>query len=198
MELQRFIGLLSALVGVMGAVFLAKGVLASSPKDILNTFHQYSHIAYPSVTQIASKSGEKSSTLLGITLVLLAFLMQAITLMIKINMQRDWLSLRLLVWIGLIIFGVSCICDLAIFNLYKKRIGRLAVKDYCTSRFERERVDPVNVRSLESITSELLSLRKGEAESTEHFVRRVAEYVKWQVPNHINFSVLDSEEVKKK
>jgi len=198
MELQRFIGLLSALIGVMGAFFLAKGVLASGPRDILNNFHQYSHIGYPSATQITSKSNEKSSTLIGISLVLLAFFMQAITLTIKINTQKDWLSLRLIVWIGLIIFGASCICDLVIFNLYKNRIGRLAVKDYCTARLESERIDPVNVRTLETITNELLSIRKGKEESTEHFIRRIAEYVKWMVPDNIDFSAFDPKGVEKK
>ena len=202
MELHRFLSLLAAFVGLVGAIFLSKGILASSHEHILKLTGPGSHWDY-APEQIDSLAKQKADTKIGVIYIILAFSIQVISLIFVTNQNISLIKTRwMLFWVILALISVLTICFSVLGNYFykhhKREIGKIAVKDYCIRTFSRKVIDPLNVEGLEPMSQELLNLRREPSESMEHFIRRVVKYVGWTVPDHIDFSKFDSEKVEKK
>ncbi len=82
MHLHRFLSLLAAFIGLIGAVFLAKGVLVLSSKDMLHSTTHYSAMGWPSKQIIFSMATQKADTSIGIAYIFLAFVIQVVSLIV--------------------------------------------------------------------------------------------------------------------
>ena len=83
--------------------------------------------------------------------------------------------------------------NIKIRDYYKLETGKIAVKDYCTNRFERKVLDPVNIKGLETMSQELLNLKREDSETKVDFIKRIAKYVEWIIPDDIDFSRINGE-----
>ena len=75
MSLQKFMFLLSVLMGLVGSLFLVKAILSLSPRNILLLTPPYSR-ACCSSELITSISQQKAESLVGILFVVFSFLLQ--------------------------------------------------------------------------------------------------------------------------
>lgn len=193
---HRFFSLLAASIGLIGAVFLSKGVVVLSSKVMLHLTSPYSRIAY-APEQIASMATQKADALIGVIYILLAFLIQVLSL-IFVTGDSSFIKSR---WMGFwIVFAVVSILtvlfsliNIKIRDYYKLETGKIAVKDYCIKRLERKVLDPVNIKSLETMSQELLNLKKEDSETKVDFIKRIAKYVEWTIPDDIDFSRINGE-----
>ena len=79
MEFNRFFSLLAVCLGLVGSVFLAKGIMFLSAKNLLRLTSPYARWAY-APEQINSLASQKADALMGVLVIFLAFLTQLATL----------------------------------------------------------------------------------------------------------------------
>jgi len=191
MELQRFLSLLAACIGFVGAIFLAKGVLSLSPKAMLDLTPPHSRIDY-APEQIASLATQKANTLIGVIYIGGAFVIQVISLMFsnygKLVTETRWTGFWIILAIISLVAIIFSITNVKIRDWYRIEMGKIEVRQHCIDTFSRVRVDPVNVKGIEHMSFELLGLKKRDSESIEGFINRVAEYIGWTIPKNIDFS----------
>ena len=73
------------------------------------------------------------------------------------------------------------------FRSYNKlEIGKIAVRDYCAERFAGE-IDSVNAKSLETMSQKLLNVNRRTSEMKVDFIKRIAKYVDWTIPEGTDF-----------
>ncbi len=80
MNIDKFFNILSVSIGSIGALFLAIGVLVSSDKDMVHGTFNYSSMGWPSNEIISSMAIQKGHTQIGVTYILIAFLLQVVCL----------------------------------------------------------------------------------------------------------------------
>lgn len=195
MEWNRILSLFAASLGLVGAVFLAKGVLVLNPRDMLHLTSPYSRIDY-APEQIDSMATQKADILVGLIYIFLAFFIQVISLIFIADQACSFIKSRwMLFWIVsamlLIMTIIFTLVDLKIRIYYKLEIGKIAVKDHCIHTFSRKVIDPVNVKGLEPMAQALLDLKREDSETRANFIKRVAEYVDYSIPDDVDFSKID-------
>ncbi|MDD5692189.1 MAG: hypothetical protein PHP10_03310 [Candidatus Omnitrophica bacterium] len=187
---QRFLSLISATIGLIGAIFLAKSFLALTPKEILYLTSPYSRMAF-APEQIASMSAQKADAIIGVFFILLAFTGQIFTL-VFLNEVTPFVNSR---WIG---FWIAIVCtsvltlifsfiDLKIAKHIRLETGKIAVREYCERSLNCEKVDPVNLKSLGIMAHDLLDMTKKVDENTPGFYKRIFEYISWNYSDSTDF-----------
>jgi hypothetical protein len=176
MGLQKFLSLLSAGIGLVGAIFLAKSFLGLTPNDILHLTSPYSKIAF-APEQISSMSVQKANAIIGIFFILSAFIGQ-ICALVLVDESTTFVSSR---WIGFWMAAVYVsvftllfsFINLKLSNYIKLETGKIAIRDYCNKRFMRDKIDPVNLEGFKTMAHELMSLSKRADESNSDFIKRI-------------------------
>lgn len=191
MELHRFLSLLAALIGFIGAVFLAKGTLALTPKAMLDLTTPHSRFDC-APEQIFSLATQKADTMVGVIYIGAAFVIQIISLLFansgKFVTESRWVAF----WIALAIVSLLTIifslANIRIRDWYRLEMGKLEVKAHCGHTFSRERIDPGSVKGIQPMAKDLLDLTREESESMADFLRRVANYVGYKIPDGVDLS----------
>lgn len=201
MELHRFLSLLAACIGFVGAIFLSKGVLSLSPKAMLELTPPHARIAY-APEQIASLASQKADTLTGVLCILIAFSVQVISLLFftgsGVFIRSRWITF----WVALAIVSlltiVFSLAGLKVRNWYRIEMGKLEIRWHYAERFQDNTFDVGAVRGAIAMAKDLLDLQKEEDELISEFLKRVFNYVGCPVPNHIDLKKFDSGKVEKK
>jgi len=192
MEWNRILSLFAASFGLVGALFLAKGVLVLNPRDMLHLTSPYSRFDY-APEQINSMAIQKSDVLTGVIYILIAFFIQVISFIFITHQTCSFIKSKwMLFWIVFSIISITTII-FTIMNsrirvYYKIEIGKIALKDHCIHTFSRKPIDPVNVKGIECMAQELLGFKRRSSESMKDFINRVASCIGWTVPDNIDFS----------
>lgn len=190
MELHRFFSLLAVCIGLVGSVFLAKGIIFLRAKAMLRLTSPYSRWGY-APEQIDSLAGQKADALVGAIIIFLAFLTQLVAL-IFVKAGTPFIKTQ---WVGfLTVFAIISIITIISYNVDKRfrnhtklEIGKIAIRDYCAERFAGV-IDPVNAKSLETMSEDLLNIRREAAETRIDFLKRIAKYIGWTIPEKVDFS----------
>lgn len=195
MGLHRFLSLLAAFIGLTGAVFLAKGILVLSPKDMLHSTTHYSAMGWPSKEIISSMAIQKADTLIGVTYIFLAFSIQVVSLVlvngeIPFAVSR-WTAVGMAFALASILTIIFYLINGGIRDYNELKVEKLVVRDYCTKRFVGRVADPANVKGLEDMSQEYFNLERNDSETKVDFIKRIAKYVQWTVPDDIDFSKID-------
>jgi len=201
MELHRFLSLLATLIGLIGAAFVAKGIVILSPEEMIRSTTHYSAMAWPSKRIITSMSTDQADTLVGFIFVFLACLIQAIAIFVNEEVPFCKSSARsvmvafvfVLVLIIMFYFVNKGIRDYDISKMQK-----YVIKDYCTERFIGRSVDRASAQGLEDMISEYLpELERKDSESQKDFIKRIADYASCILPNNTDFSSLEESRLKR-
>jgi len=196
MEWHRFLSLLAALFGLIGAIFLSKGVLALTPKAILYlTSPNYLTLDYASEQNIRSLATQKADTLCGVIYVLLAFLIQAFSLIFVSNdrpfVKSRWMGFWIAVTIIAIFTVVLSIINIRIRDYITLVAGKTEVKNYC-KHFVGV-VDPAYTKGLEGVSKDLLHLKRVDSETQVDFIKRISKYVGYSIPKDTDFSKIEGD-----
>lgn len=192
MELHRFLSLLAAFIGLVGAMFLSKGVLALTPKAMLDLTPPHSRIGY-SPELIASLANQKADTIIGVIYIGGAFLIQVVSLISfggqKSFTESRWMGFWMVLAIVSLVTVIFSLADIKIRGWYKVEMGKIEVRWKFSDTFSRERFDSVNIKELEVMAQELLGLKRGKSETTVDLVKRIARYVEYA--NDIDVSKIE-------
>ena len=191
MDYHAVFSLLAAGLGLLGSVFLSIGVLLPSHKNLVRSTYHYSPMAWPSRQIISSIAKSRAFTLIGITQIIMAFLTQVTAI---IFIERDILfpgdkEPVTIVFLVLLFFAIISYLIAGEERKYHERaMAKIIVKDYCTKRFEGKKIDASNIKGLEDMIQQYFAFQRKESENPNDFIRRVAAYVKWDIPNGASFS----------
>jgi len=195
MELQRFLSLLAAFIGFIGAIFLAKGVLALSPKATLDLTTPHSRWGY-APEQIVSLATQKANTLIGVVFIVSAFLIQVVSLICfnggKSVAESRWIAFWIALAIVSIVTVIFSFLNLKIRNWYRIEMGKLEVERRCTYYYSKSDFSKRFIREVETMSRELLDLQRAENESNGDFIKRVFEFVECPILDQVDFSKYDS------
>jgi hypothetical protein len=190
MELSKFFSLLATCLGLGGSIFLAKGIVGLSPNGMLRLTSPYSRLAY-APEQIDSMAGQKADALVGVVIIFLAFLIQGGALVFvedgTVLFKAGWTGVCIALVATLILMVIFSFVDKIFQNHTKLAIGKIAIRDYCADRFNGM-IDPVNAKSLETMSQQLLNMSRETAETKVDFIKRIAKYVDWKISKETDFS----------
>jgi len=196
MALHKFLSLLAVVMGFVGAVFLAKGILVLRPKDMLETTTHYSAMGWPSKQIISSMAVQKADTLIGFVCMFLALLIQVVAILV--NKEIGFAKNQLAAFCSAFIFVAALtiilyVVDNGVRNYFGFEMKKLVAQDYCSKRFVGRPVDSANFKGLQDMVREYFRLERGASESCADFIKRVARHVGWTVPDDIDFSRIESD-----
>jgi len=199
MECNRFLSLLAAGIGLVGALFLSRAVVVLSPKVMLHLTAPYSRIGY-APEQIASMAAQKADAQIGVFCILLAFVIQVGSL-ILVEENTAFTSTRWMgVWVAIAIVAVLTVffsfLNPTMRDRNKLEVGQVAVKEYCEDKITGM-VDPVNADSLGQMAEQLINLKKEDSESSIDFINRISEYVGYSIPAETDFSRIEDDKSKR-
>lgn len=188
-------------MGLIGAIFLAKGVLALSPKAMLELTPPHARIGY-APEQIAALAAQKADTIIGVLYIVAAFLIQVVSLVFFSNsrfiIKSSWMGF----WIVVLMVGaltvISSLAGSKIRNWYRIEMGKLEVEWHCRDYYSRNDFSERLIREVETMSRELLDLQRGENESNGDFMKRVFEFVECPILDQVDFSRYDSGQGEKK
>lgn|SRR3989338_7595053 len=187
MNWSKLVLLLSLFWGLIGSVFLIKAILSLTPRNILLLTPGYSY-ADCSPEIIRSMSQQKAESLVGISFIVISFLLQIILIFIERNNDVITVSRWLGFWILLVVSSSTILATLFSERLsqhYRLAAGKLNIKDYCENNCGRE-ITENNVSSIKGMAKELLDLDKKAGETDLEFLKRIGDYIGWQMPLNLN------------
>jgi len=196
MDLVRFINLLAASVGLMGAIFLAIGVLVLNNERTMDLCFNYSPLSWPSTAIVESLAAKKAHTVVGVFFIVVAFLLQVATIIFSPDKKVDFIDSRL----GCVVLGASAILVL-LFILYfadkglaahhERDMKKIATRRYMEKWIERGAIDLPAIEGLDAISYQYFRIGRSTSESKAAFVRRMAEYVALVIPVDLDFSRIE-------
>ncbi|MDL1971246.1 MAG: hypothetical protein LWW94_09860 [Candidatus Desulfofervidaceae bacterium] len=192
MEVHTFFSLLAACFGLLGSVFLAKGILGLSPKDMLKLTTPYSRLKY-APEQIDSMAAQKADAFIGVIIIFLAFLVQIVSLIFVSNnhsllFKDQWIGSGIASAVTSILAIIFYSIDKYYYKYLRLKIRKLECVAKLKDIFAKEEINSNDVKFLEGILEELLSIKRKPSETKIDFIKRVAEYLGQPIPEGINFS----------
>jgi hypothetical protein len=140
---------------------------------------------------IDSLAAQKADTLIGFLFILAAFLLQ-LSAIIFIS-SSVYVNYKAVIIISIIFIAAAAVgvhYSHKLHETIRLDTKKLAVREYCEDSF-RISITTDGFQRLERLCFRQLAMRKGDAESKADFVRRVAEYVNWQIPSALDLSHLE-------
>lgn len=197
MKLQTFLSLVSAMIGLIGVVFVSQGALLK-PIDMIRSTTHFSAMAWPSNEIISSLASQKHNTLIGVVYVMIAFAIQVVSLML-IDENVVFLNKRIFAIVLACAFVLILAIILTVINRSLRESDELAMKrfvarDYCDSRFMHRPVERANAKGIEDMSLEYFNIEKETTETSAELIVRIAAYIQWEVPVDIDFSKLNDQE----
>ena len=191
MELDEFHSLLAVCFGLVGSVFLANGIIFIRHKTMLHLTSPYSANDYAK-EQIDSLAAQKAWASVGIFIIILAFLAQSGALIVEegtLFVKNRLIGVCIVVTTTGILTVISIFVAKGLHSCIRVAIGKIAVRDYCADHFTTGKFGSVNVKCLETMLQDLqLNINKKAPETKIDFIKRVAKYVGWTIPEGTNFS----------
>lgn len=197
MKLSRFLSLMAACIGLVGAIKMAWSIFALSPEAILHLTSPYSRVAH-APEQIASLVEQKADTLIGVFGVALAFLIEIVSLIfvkedtnipLIRKIKKQWLrtlsGVLIIILIVLSLVWGSKNANSIIVGQNKLSVGKLAVKNHLSFIHRiKKKPDIKDIEYIEEMCGDLLGFRKNDSETSTAFLKRVSDYVEWNEPLH--------------
>jgi len=190
MTLYRFLSLIAASIGFVGAVFMSKSLLYLTPERMLSQTTAESLIKY-SPNQIKAITSQKAHAVSGATAIFIAFLIQCVTLILIDEKIVFWKGHVVFIFIFiswvLILLVLWCILT-CITEFLDQRYKRSVIASKLGSIFKSRKVTKEDAGLIEGMAQDLLGLDRYPQESTEEFIKRIAKFVGQPVITGIDLS----------
>jgi hypothetical protein len=190
MNRERFFNLLAAAFGALGSIYTLIGL----PSPELMAHLSVSKTDF-NPEQITSLAAQKADSIVGMVLILMAFLVAAFNLAAvsdaKVIFKRRYTAIVL----ALAIVGASYFAGRLIGNAIqrheKRAIGRVIATRFLETILERKQLSTFGVAALKDYARELLEMPVDDAEAPRLLLKRFAEAVGKQVPADFDFSEVE-------
>jgi len=189
MDLGKFLNILVVCISVIGVGFISIGAIAKAC-DVLDSTTHYSAMAWPSKKIINNITDSRVKTVTGFVIVLIAGVLQLVSLLLPNRipfLKNRVIACLLALIVTIVILGVIYIAQKGIQEYYSMQIMKQATKDYM-GRYKRWASDSANVQGVESISREYFNLVKKPEMSWQDYIKEVATYVKWDIPDDLDLT----------
>ena len=192
MDLDRFLNLLAAIFGALGAVYVMLGILGMSPELMERQTHSYWDFSTP---QIEALARQKADNIAGFVFVLVAFVLALITIAFVPEKVRVFESKALALAIAAVLTGALYatlhFTSRGIYRHQKLAMGKIITSRYLDRIIKRGRLEPADSTSLPTYARELLELEVQPSDSVRSLVERVAAEVGKTLPPTLDFSAVE-------
>jgi hypothetical protein len=193
MNLDRFLNLLAAVFGAIGSVYVLKGIVSLTPMLIArlsSTDWGFSE------TQIDALVSQKADGIVGMALVVIAFLLAAVALIVVPDGTRVfsklWVALAVVVaFAGTSYFALRAIGSV-IQRHQKHEVARLFASGALGEVFHRKHAEIWDTGDL-PVYARLIGLQVDESEPLRSLVAKMATALDMQVPEDFDFSKVEKQ-----
>ena len=189
MDLDRFLGLVAAVFGALGSIYVLKGIAALSPNLIERMAR--SNWGF-SVAQIDALTAQKADSMVGIVLIAVALAISVVTIAAVPEGIRLFEHRGLAVAVAAALAGTAYIALVfaggAIHRHQRLVVGKIITAQQLTKIFERGTVQNYDPASLRVHADQLLGLSAPADEAPEALIKRLAAEVGLSVPESLDYS----------
>lgn len=192
MDLDRFLNLIAALLGAVGAVYVLKSVAALSPDVIERLSRTYWDF---SVGQIDSITAQKADAIVGIALVLLASAIGItneafVPESIRLRQSRSG-ALFLAGALAVVAYFVLAVAGSAVQAHQKRAVVHAIVSKDLSDLLAAGKLPTGSLSTLRVYAHDLLGLSVSTDESARSLLNRVAQEVGFVVPENLDYSEVE-------
>ncbi len=195
MQVDRFLKIISAIIGFFGAILLVKGILYYTPDLIAKLSMSYWGF---SPVNIQNLSSQKADILCGGFLILLAFLTQIFALVFIRNsfvpvlirkpfriFENYWPSVFVAVALSLLVVCFFFAVNRGLSSHYEKQTKRLLAKWTLEEVLKEPRIGPTNLQIVEQTAELGLGIKREPNETWRAFLQRLARLLEVRFPADI-------------
>jgi hypothetical protein len=187
MLIDRFVNILSAILGLTGLMFVLKGVSRLSPDLIAKVSQTYLDF---NITQIQNLASQKADFVSGAALVLIACLIQTCALLIIrepfMIFDDYWYAAGLAVvtsaFMVIVFFGVNR----GLSKHYQERAKFSLARSYFQTVLKQDPILPQHLKTTEDVAASLFGIEKEPAESGKDFLNRLAQRFDISLPQELH------------
>jgi hypothetical protein len=187
MLIDRFAGIISAIVGLTGVMFVLKGVSRLSPDLIAKVSQTYLEF---NVTQIQNLASQKADFVTGAVLVLIACLIQTCALLFLREpfqiFEDHWYAAGLAVATSVVLMVVFYGVNQGMSKHYQELAKFSLAKSYFQTVLRQDPILSQHVKTTEDVASSLFGIEKAPDESGKEFLNRIAKRFEISLPQELN------------
>jgi hypothetical protein len=187
MLIDRFAGILAAILGFTGVMFVLKGISRLTPDLIAKVSQTYLEF---NVTQIQNLASQKADFITGAVLVLIACLIQTGALLFLREpfpiFENYWHAAGLAVatsgLLMIVFFGVSR----GMAKHYQEQAKFSLAKSYLQTIINQDPILSQHLKTTEDVVASLFGIEKAPSESGKEFLNRLAKRFDISLPRELH------------
>jgi hypothetical protein len=187
MLVDRFAHILSAILGLVGVMFVLNGVSRFSPDLIAKVSQTYLEF---NVHQIQNLASQKADFVSGAALVLMAFLLQTCVLVFIREpfpiFEDYWYAAAIAATTGVLMTVVFFGVNRGLSKHYQEQAKFSLAKSYFQTVLKQDPILPQHVKTTEEVASSLFGIEKEADESGKDFLNRLAKRFDISVPRELH------------
>jgi hypothetical protein len=184
--IDRFANILSAVLGLVGVMFVLNGVSRFSPDLIAKVSQTYLEF---NLTQIHNLASQKADFVSGAALVLMAFLLQTCVLIFIREpfpiFEDYWYAAGVAVATGVLMIIVFFGVNRGMSKHYQEQAKFSLAKSYFQTVLKQNPILPQHVRTTQEVASSLFGIEKQPEESGRDFLNRLAKRFEISLPGEL-------------
>lgn len=188
MLIDRFLSIISAILGLAGVMCVLKGVSRLSPDLIAKVSQTYLEF---NMTQIQTLSSQKADFVTGATLVLIACLLQTgVLLFLREPFQifeSYWHAAGLAVATGAVMMVVFYGVNQGMAKHYQEKAKFSLARSYFQTVLKQDPILVQHLKTTEDVASSLFGIEKAPDESGKDFLNRIAKRFEISLPKELRF-----------
>jgi hypothetical protein len=187
MMIDRFASILSAILGLVGLMFVLKGISRLSPDLIAKISQTYVEF---NMTQIQNLASQKADFVTGAVLILIACLIQAGALLFLrepfIIFDNYWHAAGLAVAASVVVMMIFFGVNRGMSNHYQEQAKYSLAKVYFQTVLNQDPILAQHLKTTEDLAASLFGIEKKPDESGKEFLGRLAKRFEISLPRELN------------
>jgi hypothetical protein len=187
MMIDRFASIVSAILGLVGLMFVLKGVSRLSPDLIAKISQTYIEF---NMTQIQNLASQKADFVTGAVLILIACLIQMSSLLFLrepfMIFEDYWRAAGLAVATGVLVMIIFFGVNRGLSNHYQEQSKYSLAKVYFQTVLKQDPILSQHLKTTEDLAASLFGIEKQPDESGKDFLNRLAKRFEISLPGDLH------------
>lgn len=187
MMIDRFASIVSAILGLVGLMFVLKGISRLSPDLIAKISQTYIEF---NMTQIQNLASQKADFVTGAVLILIACLIQTSALLFLrepfMIFEDYWHAAALAVAAGVVVTLIFFGANRGMSSHYQEQAKYSLAKFYFQTVLKQDPILAQHLKTTEDVAASLFGIEKQPDESGKEFLARLARKFEISLPGELN------------
>lgn len=193
MSLDRTLAIVAALLGVSGSILLAKGTLKLSARTIATMSQTY--FGYNSL-ELRSVASQKADFMSGISLIILAFLVQLANLLFLAHSAATYpyfYAVRLIAVLAAPPLVIAFVANRLLTTKYAIDSFKFLVKEGLQYNLKRGKISKEDYEDHLKKAAGMFGMTKREEESPTDFLKRYSGFLGLEIPRDTDMNELETD-----